>query len=456
MTAAWALQALLAGALLGTGALAAERVAGWAGLPRRAAWAAAMAGSLLLPMLALWAPGLLPDLGIVPAARGAAAALDGAAAPWLAGGPYATPAAAPGAWWTDLPGVLGIGWVALSLATTAVLAWSWMRLRAARDRCATAEIDGIEVRVADRTGPAVVGLLHPAIVVPRWALGLPPEERRLVVLHEREHVAAGDHWLLLLGAAAVAAMPWSLPLWLQHRRLRTAVETDCDARVLARGASPRSYGRVLIGTAGRAPLLPFPALSWSGSTSQLEHRIMSMTASRPSHLLLRATPLLAAAAGLAAAACDVAGRTGPGTPPTLATAPAGAERAAVDTVRAPSKSTAPPAELIEVPPGDPSLGDPGFGAWFGIPFRILDGDDPARARTSHHPEAVRVGLGTGAWAAGLRDGDVILAVNGVDARRLGALKEVFEQRPGTPYVLRVRRDGREHEVRAEVGPPDAR
>jgi len=71
VSAAWMVQALLTGVLLCVAALAAERVAGWFGLPRRAAWTAALAGSLLLPALSLFFPGLLPDLGILPDARGA-------------------------------------------------------------------------------------------------------------------------------------------------------------------------------------------------------------------------------------------------------------------------------------------------------------------------------------------------------------------------------------------------
>ena len=39
---------------------------------------------------------------------------------------------------------------------------------------------------------------------------------------------------------AVVLMPWNLPLWWQWRRLRFAIEVDCDARVLASGRIPTS------------------------------------------------------------------------------------------------------------------------------------------------------------------------------------------------------------------------
>ncbi|HLL47044.1 MAG TPA: M56 family metallopeptidase, partial [Longimicrobiaceae bacterium] len=309
MSPAWMLQALLAAALLGMAALAAERVAGWFGVPRRSVWAAAMLGSLLLPALSLLAPGLLPDPGIFPAATPPVPAFDVGALPLGANGPHAIADGATGnapAWWTDPAILFGLGWLAASLAMLGVVAWTYLRLRRACAGGVRVELDGGEVRVTERVGPAVVGLLHPQVVLPRWVLDAPGDERRLILLHEREHVAAGDAWLLFLGTLAVAAMPWSVPLWWQHRRLRAAVEADCDARVLARGASRRAYGQVLIRTAGSTSGLPLLGPAWGDSTSQLERRIMTMTARRPSHRLLRSVPLLALAAAVALTACDVA------------------------------------------------------------------------------------------------------------------------------------------------------
>jgi hypothetical protein len=139
-------------------------------------------------------------------------------------------------------------------------------------------------------------------VVPRWALD-PPEECGLIVRHEREHVRAGDPWLLALASLAVAALPWSPALWWQHRRLRLAVETDCDARVVAAGANRRRYGRVLLGTAARPLLLPVPSLTWGGPRSHLERRIRALTARPPRHRILRAIPFAAVACAGVAAAC---------------------------------------------------------------------------------------------------------------------------------------------------------
>ena len=560
MSPEWMLQALLAAALLGLGALAAERVAGWFAVPRRSVWAAAMLGSLLLPALSLWAPGVLPDPGIFPVAAAPLPALDVGALPPFAGGPGApvggAVADAP-AWRTDPTALLGLGWLAASLAVLGVVGWTYRRLRRARERGVAMDLDGGEVRVTEHAGPAVVGLLHPAIVVPRWVLDAPGDERRLILLHEREHVAAGDAWLLFFATLAVAAMPWSVPLWWQHRRLRAAVETDCDARVLARGASRREYGQVLIRTAGSTPGLPLLGPAWGDSTSQLERRIIAMTTKRPSHRLLRSVPLLALAAAVATTACDVAVGTEAETslttePPSVsaslrvgvAAGVAAGERGSVtDTVpplpplpplapaapapppppdstplappppdapappalvappapgaqpaRAPRPSPAAPPDLpapaapaarstpvarptAATPRAAPTAGrvdqarqrardtmrtitgtvppDPSRPArtartGFQIGFRMIG--SPDGARVVGHTWVSRVLPGTGAARAGLRAGDVILAVNGADARAPGSLGALVTQQPGTRYVLRIRRGAEELDVVAELDP----
>lgn len=232
MSAAWILQTLTSAALLGLAALATERAGGWFSIPRRGAWAAAMAASLLLPALSLTAPAFLPDLGILPDSR-RTAHLGSGALGWLGVGSagHAVPeAGAIGPAAIDLATILSLGWLGLSVLTLAVLLWSYRRLREASEGAEELVVEGMRVRVADGLGPAVLGLRRPLVLLPRWVLQAPDEERRLILLHEREHLASRDGWLLFAAALALAAMPWCLPLWWQHRRLRLAVETDCDAR----------------------------------------------------------------------------------------------------------------------------------------------------------------------------------------------------------------------------------
>ena len=138
---------------------------------------------------------------------------------------------------------------------------------------------------------------------------VPAEARRLILRHEWEHLAAGDSRLLAAAVVAVALMPWNAALWWLYRRLRWAVETDCDARVLASGADVRAYGELLLAAAARwtASLHLSPTLG--AHTSLLERRLLAMTAAPRSHRPLRALPLLAALALVGAAACDTASPT---------------------------------------------------------------------------------------------------------------------------------------------------
>ena len=77
-------------------------------------------------------------------------------------------------------------------------------------------------------GPALVGVLKPWIVIPRWALGMDAERLRLTFLHEVEHRDARDTSLLLAASLAAALNPWNPAMWWCVRRLRQSVELDCD------------------------------------------------------------------------------------------------------------------------------------------------------------------------------------------------------------------------------------
>ena len=106
--------------------------------------------------------------------------------------------------------------------------------------------------MTDHLGPAAIGVLRPRILLPGWVLELEPALRALVMRHEREHVRTRDPMLLLGSTTLIVLMPWQVPLWWMARRLRLAIEFDCDARVLRVEPDVRRYATLLLLVSSRA------------------------------------------------------------------------------------------------------------------------------------------------------------------------------------------------------------
>jgi TonB family protein len=176
---------------------------------------------------------------------------------------------------------------------------------------AAAVVDGVPVLVSADVGPAVVGLVRTRIVLPAWTLEADADARRLVLEHEREHVRAGDPRLLAAALILAALTPWSPAAWWMLRRLRLAIEVDCDARVLRRRADVRAYGSALLEVGRRTVRTRLAAAAFAEPVSSLERRIRIMTAPRVRRPLLRALGLGTIAALLAIAACETPGPTQP-------------------------------------------------------------------------------------------------------------------------------------------------
>lgn len=302
MIAAWMGHALAASLLLAAAAAVADRGLRLAGRPTRGLWLAALLLAVAVPPLAWWRAASTPPSSPVAAAAAPAAGGSGGIAldALLA---RATVAVAPTDTLARLDRPLLALWALLAAGALGRLALAQRRLRRARREWRAATVDGAPVLVAGRTGPAVAGLLRPAVVLPEWALGADPAVRRLMLAHEREHLRARDP--LLLGAAAlvVALAPWNLPLHWLLRRLRLAVEIDCDRRVLARHPDVRRYGALLLEVGRRTPAAdPLPLAALSSTATSLERRIHTMTMPRPRHPHVRALLLAASSAAIAAIA----------------------------------------------------------------------------------------------------------------------------------------------------------
>jgi bla regulator protein BlaR1 len=311
MILTWMLSAVLFGAWVALAASAAERLARAIGMPVRWLWCGALAVAALWPLCSPLIASLVPTLRVAAAALPAVHVVpDGASL--IVHAPSALVDAAGTA--------LLMLWGLASLLLAARFVRSLSALRRLRDGAECRLLDGVPVLVTEAVGPATIGLRRPAVLVPRAVLELEEPLRRLVLRHEREHSRAHDPRLLAIAAGVVVLLPWNPALWLIARRLHLALEIDCDARVLASGAEPLGYGRLLLLIAQRRGAIPL-APTLSASASHLERRIIAMQTRlappRPVHLAVAAATLVLGLAG----ACSSASPDAPPARPTAARLP---------------------------------------------------------------------------------------------------------------------------------------
>lgn len=193
-------------------------------------------------------------------------------------------------------------WLVASLIFALYLIGVTLLLRLRATRWSRATLVGREVLISEATGPALLGVLNPRIVVPRWLFGQPDTAKKLILEHEHQHMDARDPLLMMVGLLIIVAVPWNLPLWWQWRRMRQAMELDCDARVLATGAEADVYADVLLEVARRMAWVYPGALAMSEPATALERRIDELDPRPTKHVVMQAAALVGfAAAGIGAA-----------------------------------------------------------------------------------------------------------------------------------------------------------
>jgi TonB family protein len=243
---------------------------------RRWLWAAAQLLAVLLPLL----PPALRRLG---GGDGSLDVVFGPVAPVMRGalGEGWGAAAASSATLTELQAPVAWLWLAASVVLLAALSGGARRMRRLRRSWAARVVDGASVLLSEDLGPAVVGVRRPAIVLPRWVLDLPPAERTLILAHEDAHRRSGDPALLAWALAVPVLVPWNPVAWFAFARLRDAVETDCDARVLAGGGrKPLHYARLLFDVSTRGVSAVPLGAGFGERASTLERRIRTMLEAR--------------------------------------------------------------------------------------------------------------------------------------------------------------------------------
>lgn len=299
---AWMSYVIAVSLLLGLAALALERSARIRQKPTRWPWVASMMASLLLPLVVSSVSIQIPRLDsrladvVDPEIPARVIALRQMTASGLSPSGWLTATAGRFPASPDLDRVLQMGWgVASTVLLLAILAGS-AQLSRRRRRWARGSMAGVAVHISEDAGPAIAGLLAPYIVVPRWLTLCSPDVQELVVAHEQSHLEAHDERLLTVALGLLVCMPWNLPLWWQLRRLRFAIEIDCDARVLRRGHDVSRYAESLIAVGERQSATIAMVAAMAEQGSGLEQRIRHMVRKNTSYA--RTTAIALACLGI--------------------------------------------------------------------------------------------------------------------------------------------------------------
>jgi beta-lactamase regulating signal transducer with metallopeptidase domain len=296
MIVAWIVYGVLISSALSVAALALERACRMQRWPSRWVWLAAIALPLVFPLFASKPSAVVntvaPTTQVEPTAAGTAYANGAVRLQQL-----------------DRSGSIGriawAAWPAASLLLVAGIAFAWLRLRRERSGWRPHRLCDVDVLVSRDAGPAVVGILRPSIVVPEWLLNADPQVQRTALAHERQHMAARDPLLLFAATLLIAVLPWNAPLWWQWRRLRFAIEADCDARVLNAGMQVTAYGEALLKVAGRRAGVPLLSPAMCESASKLEARVRLMMTEKAAGLRASAAALIGVALSIGVAAAQI-------------------------------------------------------------------------------------------------------------------------------------------------------
>ena len=292
----WMAYAALVGGIVAAASLALERLAAATGRPRRIAWLAALTLAVLIPLTG----GLRRPTAPVVVTGGEAPEISEPVteARWTIVPQLPLSAS------RDTTRTANVVWGAGSAAALAVLGTLLLVVARARRRWDRERVDGTDVYVSRRFGPALVGVTRPRVVLPRWVLGLEAVARAAIVRHELEHARARDHLTLLYAGLVLAAFPWSPAIWWMCRRLRAAVEIDCDQRVIASGIGVADYGAVLLEAGSRSQTRWGLALAMGQPGSLLERRLKTMSEKQLKLSRSQAVLLSGAALVALAIACD--------------------------------------------------------------------------------------------------------------------------------------------------------
>jgi TonB family protein len=216
---------------------------------RHALWMAAIVGIAILPLANLLAralPTAVPTLSPLVSLSQLPASVDSI-----------TVVATREFHWQAFigPAVLGV-WIAGTLITLFASCRTYRRsrrLRAAGRREVRRDFLVPLVYSPECSVPAVVGILHPVVLLPEniehWTSEV---ELRAILLHEAAHLERRDHWTGLLQTAVGSVFFFHPAVRYALRQLVLERELACDERVLAAGLPSATYAETILKVAERS------------------------------------------------------------------------------------------------------------------------------------------------------------------------------------------------------------
>lgn len=163
----------------------------------------------------------------------------------------------------------------------------------------------VDIRVSGEVeSPVIVGVRRPVILVPAPGFAvLSPDQQRMALCHELAHLKRGDMWLGCVPAAAERFFFFHPLARLAAREYAFWREAACDEAVLdTLGASPQSYGRMLLALGVSRRTATFSAAGAAWSFQSLRRRITMLERTSSSSIRGRALAAGAVAAALLAIA----------------------------------------------------------------------------------------------------------------------------------------------------------
>jgi beta-lactamase regulating signal transducer with metallopeptidase domain len=297
------LYATLVAWLAGLAAVAWERAASLGRIPSRWAWVAALTLSVSIPFVHTLAPISRSERFLEVVGTSSIASVDTA-------GSGALSARMPplqNAVTQKIDQWLGVAWLCSSALASLMFALGLHALRREQRLGSVSVVAGHPVVITESLGPAVIGLAHPTILLPKWIRQMSARQREMVMAHELQHVQAKDQWLIGVAIGILIVFPWNVALWRQLKRLRLAIELDCDRRVLRARFGANEYGQVLVDAASLKAHDTGVVPALIESTSSLEKRIRAMLRSRAAH----DKPMIAILALASMAICATAAALSP-------------------------------------------------------------------------------------------------------------------------------------------------